>query len=292
MPQPVQIVCMGYETWFGSVDGAHCTPFTGTVIEQAVRVREGAGVRGALPVPTWEEIVACAQYRDRAIYTSEVRQLALFMAREGVMQHLRSPETLLATRVRFLTDLDRIIALVESRTDEMQVLEQASVHPDPLPDSVDIPVSRCTDPVVAAGLEEIERLKKLRRICADEISRLAGKVLPNCSMLCGNLVAARLMTAAGGLSNLSRLPSATIQVLGAGPALFAHIRGGAPPPKHGIIYEHKRVHAAPKKARGRISRALAARVAIAARIDYYRGVEDPGFLSRSDEIIRQRTARR
>ncbi len=283
---------MGFETWFGSVDGSHCTPFTGTIIEQAVRVREGAGVRGFLSVPSWEEILASARYRDRAQYLSEVRRLALFMAREGVLDYLRAPETLLATRVRFLTDLDRIIALVGSRTAEMQSLGLASMTPGPVPGVAGTPASGCPDPVAAASLEEIERLKKLRRTCADEISRLAGEVLPNCSMICGNLVAARLMTAAGGLKQLSCLPSASIQVLGAGPALFAHIRGGAPPPKHGIIYEHKRVHAAPKKVRGRISRTLAARVAIAARIDYYRGIADARFLLRSDELIRQRTCRR
>ncbi len=70
--------------------------------------------------------------------------------------------------------------------------------------------------------------------------------MPNTSALIGGLVAARLMSHAGGLLELSRLPASAIQVLGARTALFAHLRTKSPSPKHGIIFQHRRVHNAPR----------------------------------------------
>ena len=80
---------------------------------------------------------------------------------------------------------------------------------------------------------------------------------------------------------MSRMPASTIQVLGAANALFTHLRAGAPSPKHGIIFQHRRVHNAPKERRGRVARVLAGKLAIAARLDYYRGVLAPEFIEKS-----------
>jgi nucleolar protein 56 len=66
------------------------------------------------------------------------------------------------------------------------------------------------------------------------------------------------------------LPASTIQVLGAEKALFRALKTGARPPKHGLLFQHPLIHSAPKWQRGKIARAVASKVAIAARIDYYR----------------------
>src|SRR6185436_7899786 len=62
----------------------------------------------------------------------------------------------------------------------------------------------------------------------------------------------------------------SIQVLGAEKALFRALKTGARPPKHGLLFQHPLIHSAPKWQRGKIARAIASKVAIAARIDYYR----------------------
>jgi len=90
---------------------------------------------------------------------------------------------------------------------------------------------------------------------------------------------------AGGLSALARMPGSAIQVLGSERALFSHLRGGTPPPKHGIIFQHRRVHNAPREVRGRVARVLAAKLAIAARLDYYRGEAVPEFIRDAQEKI-------
>ena len=65
------------------------------------------------------------------------------------------------------------------------------------------------------------------------------------------------------------MPASTIQILGAEKALFRSLKTGANPPKHGILFQHAIVHAAPSWQRGKIARAVAAKAAIAARVDVY-----------------------
>ena len=95
--------------------------------------------------------------------------------------------------------------------------------------------------------------------------------LPSLSLLLGPLLAARLCVAAHGRSRLSRLPSSTVQVLGAEKAFFAHLRTGSPPPKHGMIFQHPWISRSPRWVRGKISRMLAGKASIAVRIDEHGG---------------------
>ncbi|MDD1678459.1 MAG: RNA-processing protein [Methanomicrobiales archaeon] len=141
------------------------------------------------------------------------------------------------------------------------------------------------DEIFLSCVEEGEHLLSLRNALSREVSLQAEASYPNCSALVGGLVAARLIARAGGLERLARMSSATIQVLGAENALFSHLHTGSSPPKHGIIYQHGRVHAAPRNLRGRVARVLAGRVALAARLDYYRETLDREFVKGSQERI-------
>ena len=62
-----------------------------------------------------------------------------------------------------------------------------------------------------------------------------------------------------------------MQVLGAEDALFAHLSGRAPSPKHGIIYTHEYVRNTRPADRGSAARALAGKLTLAARVDHYAG---------------------
>lgn len=92
---------------------------------------------------------------------------------------------------------------------------------------------------------------------------------PNLVALMGSLLTARLLAAAGSLKNLSRVPSSTVQVLGAEKALFRHLKTGVDPPKHGLIFQSTLIHQAPKWQRGKIARVLAGKISMAAKIDYF-----------------------
>ncbi len=114
-------------------------------------------------------------------------------------------------------------------------------------------------------------LYKLRRQLTQYIEQVMKEVAPNITALVGPLLGARLISLAGGLEKLARMPASTIQVLGAEKALFRALRTGGKPPKHGIIFQYPDIHRSPKWQRGKIARALAAKLAIAAKVDAFTG---------------------
>ena len=125
---------------------------------------------------------------------------------------------------------------------------------------------------------------RLQRYVESSMRRLA----PNVSAVAGETIGARLIAKAGGLARLAKLPSSTIQVLGAEKALFRALKTGSKPPKHGILFQHEHVHGSPKWQRGKIARSLAGKIAIASRVDMFRGEKQEGieskFAKRLEEI--------
>lgn len=119
------------------------------------------------------------------------------------------------------------------------------------------------------------------------IQGIVEQTCPNMCAMLGGPLAARMVSLAGGLERLASLPSSTVQLLGAEKAMFRAMRSGKRGPKHGIIYQHPDIHRAPYWQRGKIARALAGKVLIAAKIDQYHG-EFAG--DRLNEELRVRVA--
>ncbi len=114
-------------------------------------------------------------------------------------------------------------------------------------------------------------LYKVRDELRSYIDEAMKEVAPNVRELVGPLLGARLIALAGGLQKLATLPASTIQVLGAEKALFRALRTGGRPPKHGVIFQYPAIHRSPRWQRGKIARALAGKLAIAARVDAFSG---------------------
>lgn len=136
---------------------------------------------------------------------------------------------------------------------------------------------------MGANLEEKD-LAQVQTLCRNTLQLFDGRqslegymdslmeeVAPNVKTIVGSLLGARLIALTGSLGNLARLPASTVQVLGAEKALFRSLKTGAPQPKHGIIFQHTLIHEAKRWQRGKIARAIAGKLAIAARIDAYSG---------------------
>ena len=124
---------------------------------------------------------------------------------------------------------------------------------------------------IQALCKNVNNLYQLRQAFENYMDTSMEEVAPNVKCLVGSLLGARLIAIAGGLSNLARKPASTIQVLGAEKALFRSLKTGTRPPKHGIIFQHTLLHDAKRWQRGKIARALAGKLAIAARCDAYGG---------------------
>ncbi len=114
-------------------------------------------------------------------------------------------------------------------------------------------------------------LYKLRDTLAKYIDEAMLEVAPNLRGMVGAMLGARLISAAGGIMELAQKPSSTVQVLGAERALFRSLKTGAKPPKHGIIFQWEPIYNAKWWLRGKIARATASKLSIAARVDAFSG---------------------
>ncbi|MBI4440452.1 hypothetical protein HY638_05755 [Candidatus Woesearchaeota archaeon] len=126
------------------------------------------------------------------------------------------------------------------------------------------------EPVMELG-EKIRVLYRLRSSQEKYLDGVMGRLCPNVSEVAGALIGARLLVHARSLRRLAMMPASTIQLLGAEQALFRHMRTGARAPRHGLIVAHPLLVSAPQKMHGKIARGLADKIAIAAKVDYFRG---------------------
>ena len=153
-----------------------------------------------------------------------------------------------------------------------------------------------TDPGLLAARRQLGELygavSQARRALQEAVDASSPLRTPNLTALLGPELAARMVAQAGGLDRLARLPSSTVQVLGAERAFFEHLRGHAPPPRHGILFLHPAVQSAPRAERGKLARALAGKVAIAARLDHAGKPIDPtlgaAFAARKAQVRARR----
>ena len=123
--------------------------------------------------------------------------------------------------------------------------------------------------IVQSIAKQILELFDLRNTLEKHVETQMEIVAPNLSGILGHAVGARILARAGSLKRLGSMPASTIQVLGAEKALFRSLRTGSQPPKHGLLFQHSLVHAAPRWQRGKIARAISTKAAIAARVDIF-----------------------
>jgi nucleolar protein 56 len=164
-------------------------------------------------------------------------------------------------RENIVVEILQGIGLQDKKVEVILDAAKRSKGGDMTPENLAI-VKRLADEVIAQS--------DLRKVLADHIEAAMETVAPNIKELLTAAVGARIIAKAGSLARLATLPASTIQILGAEKALFRALKTGARPPKHGLLFQHPLIHSAPKWQRGKIARAVASKVAIAARIDYYR----------------------
>ncbi|CAH8272476.1 unnamed protein product [Arabidopsis lyrata] len=115
--------------------------------------------------------------------------------------------------------------------------------------------------------DQVLSLAEYRAQLFDYLKSRMNTIAPNLSALVGELVGARLISHGGSLLNLSKQPGSTVQILGAEKALFRALKTKHATPKYGLIYHASVVCQATPKNKGKISRSLAAKVALAVRCD-------------------------
>jgi nucleolar protein 56 len=277
------------EYWCLSVDDqGDLLPVEGGPPDLLARVRSIATDMRTFRPLTADMIQKSGLFSDRSEYIRRLREVTTLQAREEIRDAVSGKDAELLQMVRMLDQMDEVINLLSERLVEWYQVTNPAFSQKGKQGSVKriLPkILRSRSPPLRGMAKEMEGLMEARTALAAEVSRLAGRVIPNTSELVGGLVAARIMARAGGLEKLARMPGSSVQVIGAEAALFSHIRQGSPSPKHGIIFQHRRVHNAPREIRGRVARVLAAKLAIGARIDFFRGEPDPEFLASAQAMI-------
>lgn len=235
----------------------------------------------------------------------ERRLMFLKKARERTAQALRSRDVMLAQLSRSIEQLEEISNLLEEKLEEMYSLQFPELktsdrksyvgvalnmdmeNPDPASISRFVGEERakaiCQKARESTGgqleAKDIEKIRELAREIENiygliesyeaYLDEMAKEVCPNIEHLVGGKLAGKLVSLAGSLRKLSLMPASTIQVLGAEKALFKHLKNkqGVAPPKHGVLFQYPAISQSNRKVRGKIARALAAKLAIAAKAD-------------------------
>lgn len=148
----------------------------------------------------------------------------------------------------------------DSKVQMLSVIQQKSKGGDISPENLAI---------VQSIAKQILDMAKARNAIEAHIESQMKAIAPNVAAILGTAVGARILAKAGSIKKMATLPASTIQVLGAEKALFRALKTGTQPPKHGILFQHPIVHAAPRWQRGKMARAIASKAAIAARVDVY-----------------------
>ncbi|EPS70798.1 hypothetical protein M569_03961, partial [Genlisea aurea] len=115
--------------------------------------------------------------------------------------------------------------------------------------------------------DQVLSLAEYRAQLHDYLKARMNTIAPNLTAIVGELVGARLIAHGGSLLNLAKQPGSTVQILGAEKALFRALKTKHATPKYGLIYHASLVGQAAPKHKGKMSRSLAAKAALAIRYD-------------------------
>ncbi|MBS7650421.1 C/D box methylation guide ribonucleoprotein complex aNOP56 subunit [Candidatus Bathyarchaeota archaeon] len=196
-------------------------------------------------------------------------------AREWYGLHFPELDRLLEkheTYLRLIADLgSRENMTVETLKSAGLPAEEAEIIAGKARESMGSPANPEDLALIQELCRETLELYRCRRRMEDYLKSLMAEVAPNITSILGPLLSARLISIAGSLERLAKMPASTVQVLGAEKALFRSLRTGTKPPKHGIIFQYQPLHSAPKWLRGKIARALSSKISIASRVDAFGG---------------------
>jgi len=119
--------------------------------------------------------------------------------------------------------------------------------------------------------KQLKELYALRKSLEKYLEKIVPEEIPNLNTLLGSILAAKLLALAGSLERLAKMPSSTIQLLGAEKSLFKFLRGKEKtrPPRFGLLYLHPDISGAKRELQGKIARALSSKLTLAARADFY-----------------------
>jgi len=170
----------------------------------------------------------------------------------------------------------KIIATQTTRENirNSDILESTGIT---LSDDYDIIMDENDIAIIKDFASSLLSLYETKRNLEEYIQEKTLQIAPNLHDVAGANLAAKLIAHCNGLENLAKLPSSTVQIIGAEKAIFRHLKTGEKPPKHGLIFQHPSIRGSNWWVRGKLARAVAGKITIAARKDAFTGQYDPSL---------------
>ncbi len=248
---------------------------------------------------------------DHLQYIEKVKAFAVQRSRETVRKHAEGRDTLIAQAIHAIDEIQKSFVLLSGRLKEIYSLHFPELtnrvrNPATLaklilmkPERTEITLDLLTslgideehakyiisykneslggsfkkeDLIIIQSLaDSVHNLYKRKQELEDWVTNTMNEVAPNLAAVAGTNVGARLIAHVGNLRDLAFLSSGKVQTLGAEKALYKALRFNGKTPKHGIIFQIPEVGTMPFWLRGKMARAFASKIVIAARLDLYGG---------------------
>lgn len=257
-------------TWFGRVDLQTGCLLAGPLpdgdgLEEKLKIEQYPANAFPLPQPDLRALAKSSGFAaNDEEYNKKLRETALGLVRRSILSGSSVEQDLLQA-MEALDNFTQAINLLDER-----LYEWSRLHSQEIVHGKDLAQGLKEDDNMGTLARAILSLRESREVTQADVSATVHTLAPNLSALAGPILAARLISRAGGLCYLAKMPSSRVQVMGAEKSLFKHLKGQAPSPKHGLIFRHPAVVGSAKKLRGRVARTLAAKLAIAARLDQFK----------------------
>ncbi|MCS7121991.1 MAG: RNA-processing protein [Archaeoglobaceae archaeon] len=240
---------MKWKVWFGTIENEEIE-----VSKNLIESFEKASNDEPLPFNLFE--YGLKVFQNEKEYYRKLRQVAIESTEKKVEKEIKREDKYAIALVKALEEVEEAINLLKEKLEDLSEIKE--------------------DELVKDFKEKIKSLEGLLERIEKEIDDVMKKISPNVTEIAGSKIAAKLLERAGSFEKLISLPASKIQIIGAEKSLYkalARMRRGktAKIPKHGVIFIHPFIRTLPKSKRGKMARFLAAKIAIAAKIDYFRG---------------------
>ncbi len=205
-----------------------------------------------------------------------------------LIERLREWHTIHFPELDKIKNNEKYVELIAEYGDKCSIIEKGAL------DEIEIPAQSTGAEIEGNDLEvlqefarSVKSLQDTKKFLTNYVDQKMSEIAPNLSDLVGSSLGAKLIAHIGGIEKLALLPSSTIQIMGAEKALFRHKKTGERPPKHGLIFQHPEIRGARWWLKGKIARAIAAKITIAVRKDVYSGEFDPSLKEEFEKKVEE-----
>jgi len=220
-------------------------------------------------------------------------QIGISKSRQSIKQKERKDRVIVQV-VSAVSDLDKILNTMTERLrewfglhypelkirDHFKLVKRIAKYGhrknwEDFKDSVGAEFSKEDTEIVKSYAENLANFYRQREKMEKYLDKTTKEEIPNLRAMLGGTLAARLLSKAGTLERLAKMPSSKLQILGAEKSVFRFMKEKkqglktAKIPKFGILFTHPDISGSPKSYQGKIARLLSSKCTMAARIDFY-----------------------